>query len=230
MVFVVTQRNSVYAFDADSSEGAVSAPLWYVTFVDPTAGVTAVPAKDVRTADITPEIGITATPAIDLASGTIYVVAKTKGPGRRYTQRLHALDISTGAEKFGGPVEIRASVRGSGVGNNGRGDVIFNPLQQFSRANEGIQRHPFRSALCLRRRRSFQRALQQYASWTVRSCRSCREVHSADGCEWEGLRRYGQRARGVRVTRERTRREQRMSARVVAMGRSLAQRRTTEGW
>ena len=74
---------------------------------------------------------------IDMQSGTIYVLARTKESGGlsadRYSQKLHALAITTGAEKFGGPVEIRASVKGRGAGASG-GEVAFNPLRELPRA------------------------------------------------------------------------------------------------
>jgi len=133
-VYVATEHNSVYAFDAD---GRTSAPLWKVSFVNPAAGITTVPANETgECCDITPEIGITGSPVIDPASATLYVVAKTKevsGSTTRYVQRLHALDITTGAEKFGGPVQIQASVAGTGVGSQG-GEVAFDPLRQNQRA------------------------------------------------------------------------------------------------
>jgi hypothetical protein len=128
VVYVATEHNSVYAFDAD---GRVSAPLWQVSFINPAAGVTTVPPDDTgECCDIAPEIGITGTPVIDPATGTLYVVAATKevvGGNTTYVQRLHALDIKTGAEKFGGPVVIQASVPGSGAGAAG-GMIAFDPL------------------------------------------------------------------------------------------------------
>ena len=129
VLFVATEHDSVYAFDAD---GLTSIPLWQVSFIDPSAGITTVPSDDVLSLDLVPEIGITGTPVIDPQSGTLYVVAKTKENGS-YVQRLHALAIITGAEKFGGPVVIQASVPGTGDGGDGV-NVPFNPLRQNQRA------------------------------------------------------------------------------------------------
>ena len=133
LVIAATEHDSVYAFDAD---GRSSAPLWHDNFTNPAAGVTTVPAADTgETGDIPNEIGITGTPVIDQATGTIYVVAKTKevsGGTTSYVQRLHALDLSTGAEKFGGPVVIQASAPGSGNGSAG-GTLPFNSLRQNQR-------------------------------------------------------------------------------------------------
>ena len=136
VVFVATEHDSVYAFDAD---GNPRTPLWHVNFTNLDAGVTTVPGWDVSCPFIQPEIGITPTPVIDYASGTLYVLARTKEKhgtfsSARYVQRLHALAITTGVEKFGGPVEIKASVEGHGAGSSG-GKVDFDPLHELPRAS-----------------------------------------------------------------------------------------------
>jgi len=133
VVFVATEHDSVYAFDAD---GLVATPLWHVSFVNGTT-VIPVPVADViETGDLTTEIGITATPVIDPVAGILYVNAKTKetsGTTITYAQRLHALDLGTGAEKLGGPVVLQATVPGTGAGNDGAGHVSYNPLRQNQR-------------------------------------------------------------------------------------------------
>ncbi len=124
VVYVATEHDSVYAFDAD---GQSSTPIWKRSFINPGSGVTTVTSGDVgECCDITPEIGITSTPVIDTATNTMYVVVKTKetvGSTTNFVQRLHALDITTGAEKFGGPVVIQGTVPGTGdrlVGRDAR--------------------------------------------------------------------------------------------------------------
>src|SRR5229473_7678962 len=136
VVYVATEHDSVYAFDADSNTGANAGPLWKVSFINPQAGVTTIPSTDyVACVDLSPEIGITGTPVIDANTGTMYLVARTKENGQ-YVERLHALDITTGAEKFGGPVAIQASVPGTGEG----GTVVqFNPFTQNQRAGLVLQ-------------------------------------------------------------------------------------------
>jgi hypothetical protein len=121
VVFVATEHNSVYAFDADSNSGSNANPLWHVT-LGPSANIDG---------NIGPEVGITGTPVIDPGTGTLYVVPVTLEGGTCY-QRLHALDIGSGAEKFGGPVVISPSVPGSGDSSSG-GTVLFNPLTQHQR-------------------------------------------------------------------------------------------------
>jgi chitodextrinase len=113
VVFVATEHDSVYAFDADSSS---CVQLWKTSFLS--SGVTTVPAADTgELSDLIPEIGITSTPVIDSSTNTIFVVAKTKetvGSGCSsgspcYVHRLHALDMTNnGVEKFGGPVVLSA--------------------------------------------------------------------------------------------------------------------------
>jgi uncharacterized protein (TIGR03437 family) len=121
VVFVVTEHDSVYAFDADRG----GAPLWHVNFTNSALGVTTAPAASLDCAAIAPEIGITGTPVIDPATGTLYVVAMTfEYIPENYVQRLHALDVTTGAEQPGSPVEIQAAVPGTGDGNT---MVRFNP-------------------------------------------------------------------------------------------------------
>jgi hypothetical protein len=126
VLFVATEHDSVYAIDADS--GAV---LWQQSFINAAAGITTASSGDVSCGDLVPEIGITSTPVIDTSTGTIYVLAKTKENGT-FVQRLHALDILTHAEKFGGPVVIQASVPGNGDGNV-NGVVSFDPLKEANR-------------------------------------------------------------------------------------------------
>ena len=116
VVYVATENDSVYAFDADSG-GA----LWQVTFTN--SGAVTVSSGEVGCSQIQPTIGITSTPVIDLSRGAIYVVAMTQESGN-YVQRLHALDLSTGAEKPGSPVAIEATYPGTGEGGS---TVVFNP-------------------------------------------------------------------------------------------------------
>src|SRR5579862_2431482 len=98
VIFIATQNDTVYAFDADSNGGANASPLWQKSMLG--ANEKAVPNSDVSTGDIVPQIGITSTPVIDLSSNTIYVVAKSTLSDTSFYFRLHALDITTGAEKF----------------------------------------------------------------------------------------------------------------------------------
>jgi hypothetical protein len=102
VVFLATAANNVYAYDAD--DAAITAPYWSKNLGTP------VPATDVDCCctDIATVVGIIGTPAIDTASQTMYLVAKNKNTDGTYHQWLHALDLITGAEKFGGPVEIVA--------------------------------------------------------------------------------------------------------------------------
>jgi uncharacterized protein (TIGR03437 family) len=128
VIFVATEHDSVYAFDADNR---LAAPLWHVSFINPAQGLTTASAADLACGSIKPEIGITGTPVIDPASGTLYVVAMTETSRDIFQHQLHALDITTGAEKPGSPVEIQASVPGLGDGNR---TVQFEPWLYKQRA------------------------------------------------------------------------------------------------
>ena len=127
VLFVATEHDSVYAFDADTG-----ASLWRVSML--ASGQT---TSDNRGCDqVTPEIGVTSTPVIDRnagSHGTIYVIAMSKDGSGNYHQRLHALDVTTGDEEFSGPKEIQASFPGSGDGRSG-GNVVFAPGQYEERA------------------------------------------------------------------------------------------------
>jgi hypothetical protein len=125
VVYAVTENDSVYAFNAD-----VGTPLWKVSLL----GTDESPSDDHGCGQISPQIGITSTPVIDRASGpngTIYVVAMSKN-STQYFQRVHALDITTGAEEFGGPVVVQAKYPGTGD-NSHDGYVIFDPGQYAER-------------------------------------------------------------------------------------------------
>jgi hypothetical protein len=133
VVFVATEHDSVYAFDAG---GHPAEPLWKVSLLNSKVDASPVPAPDVQCGFIDPEVGITSTPVIDYSYGTLYVLARSlegSRPTRRFVQRLHALAITTGGEKFGGPVEIQATSRGRGAGSSS-GQVQFDPLRENPRA------------------------------------------------------------------------------------------------
>ncbi|HEX4770402.1 MAG TPA: chitobiase/beta-hexosaminidase C-terminal domain-containing protein, partial [Bryobacteraceae bacterium] len=136
VVFIATEHDSVYAFDADTNGGANATPLWQITLLDAAhgaaAGATTEPSGSVSTQDINPEIGITGTPVIDPTTGTMYLVGQTVENGIPI-QRLHALDVTSGAEKFGGPVTLAGSVPGTGNGSSG-GVLKFDPKWQNNRA------------------------------------------------------------------------------------------------
>src|SRR5215467_12090106 len=116
LLFVATEHDSVYAFDADRPGEPA---LWQATLLDKKQDSSPVPARAVQCPFLYPEIGITSTPVIDLKTGTLYVLARTMirhtVGNDEYYQHLHALAITTGAEKFGGPRLITASVPGTGA-------------------------------------------------------------------------------------------------------------------
>ena len=125
VVYVVTENDSAYAFDAD--KGTL---LWQVSVLG--AGET--PSDTHNCGQIGPTIGITATPAIDRQAGphgTIYLVAMSK-KSSNYFQRIHALDAATGKERPGSPITVTARYPGTG-GNSQGGSVIFDPGQYAER-------------------------------------------------------------------------------------------------
>ncbi len=141
VVFVATEHDSVYAFDADQLETA----LWHTSFISP-PNVTSIPKSDVEVGlDVSPEVGITSTPVVDAVNGIIYVEARTKDirgtancPGdpsvsTPYFHFLHALNIATGAEMPGSPVMVCAQVPGTGYDNVG-GVETFNTMRQNNRS------------------------------------------------------------------------------------------------
>ena len=129
VVFVATEHDSVYAFDADS---AGTTPLWHANFVNPSLGISTATAEGLQCGSIAPEIGITSTPVIDPKTQTLYVVAMTsESSPDNYVHRLHALDAATGAERPGSPVVIEASAPGMGDGNT---IVRFKPWLYKQRA------------------------------------------------------------------------------------------------
>ena len=128
VVYVATQHNTVYAFDADGTQGNNASPLWSVSLND---GGTPDPISDYGcTGTHYTEIGIMGTPVIDPGKTTLYVVAKTvtgtsNNPVRNFS--LHALDVTTGNELLGGPVII------TGTAQSSDGSGTFNPIFQMQR-------------------------------------------------------------------------------------------------
>jgi hypothetical protein len=128
VLYVATEHGTVYAFDVDSVNGTTSAFLWKAT--TPLSGETS--SDDRGCGQVTPEIGITATPVIDRTRNAIYVIAMSKDANGNYFQRLHALDLTTGKELFGGPTKITASYPGTGANSTG-GNVVFDPKKYKER-------------------------------------------------------------------------------------------------
>ena len=131
VLYVATMNDKVYAFDADHS----GAPLWTRDFTDAANGIIPVPIVDLvgsNTLNIVGNVGVESTPVIDLSSKTMYLVARTKENGS-YVQRLHALDIATGADKAGSPVTIAGTAPGTASDSN-NAIVFFDPKMHNQRA------------------------------------------------------------------------------------------------
>ncbi len=128
VLYVVTENDSVYAFDANSGR-----QFWRISALAQGES----PSDDHNCSQISPQIGITNTPVIDKGinapNGAMFFVAMSKDSSGQYHQRLHAVDLTSGAELFGGPKEITATYPGTGDGSQG-GQVIFNPGQYAERA------------------------------------------------------------------------------------------------
>lgn len=140
VILVATQHESLYAFDADASPCTT---LWHVSLIDSahggTTGESSVPSAGTGAlvgsgyGDISPEVGITGTPVIDPATNTLYVVSKSVNTNTQFFQRLHAIDISTGAERVTPQgIDSTISVPGSGAGSVG-GLVPFDPRNESQR-------------------------------------------------------------------------------------------------
>jgi hypothetical protein len=141
VVFVATEHDSVYAFDATCG---ASQPLWQTSFLGPDITTMPCTMDSQPQCDVTvmsPEHGISPTPVIDPKSGTIYVAAQSVENGK-YTQKLHALDLRTGAEQPGSPVVIEGRAPTNGA-------LRFDPEQGFQRAGllllDGVVSVPFAS-------------------------------------------------------------------------------------
>jgi hypothetical protein len=145
VVYVVTENDSLYAFDAD---GLSSAPLWQVSYLNSTSSLNVVPVPcgtDGSTTDIScnifPYYGITGTPVINLtssspAAGTMYFVVRTQETPTNgvpnFYQRLHAVDITTGLDVTGSPVVVSGTFPGIGAGSSG-GTVVYDPEADIQR-------------------------------------------------------------------------------------------------
>jgi len=140
VVYVATENDSVYAFDAESNGGADANPLWQVTLLDAAhgAGTGATPTDsgtDNTCTDLIPTIGVTSTPVIDPSTGTMYVESKTKESGN-FFHRLHALDITNGAEKVSQPTTITTSGFNSLMHTNRPGLLLLNGIVYVAYASD----------------------------------------------------------------------------------------------
>ena len=135
VVFLATENDSVYAFDADSNTGVNANPLWKVSVIDmahgAASGATPVSNTLYNCKSINPIFGVTGTPTIDVLSGTMYLEAMSMENGS-VVHRLHALNITTGAEKAPGPKLVAPSVPGSGDGSVS-GTITFDPTTQYNK-------------------------------------------------------------------------------------------------
>ncbi len=130
VLYFATENDSVYAVDADSISGTSATVLWKTRTLP--AGEVPLTPSDAGCGYINP-VGIMSTPVIDRSRNAIYVVASSKDGSGNVSHRLHALDLTTGAELFGGPTTITATFPGTG-GNSSGGTVTFLTKAQQERA------------------------------------------------------------------------------------------------
>ncbi len=137
IVIVATVNNTLYAFDADDSSKAT--PYWQVNLTYNPGSYRAIKNTDMTGAcggnyhDFSGNMGIVGTPVIDTSTNTIYIVARSVSTsGATFVQYLHALDVTTGAERANSPVYITASVPGIGNGSSG-GIVTFDQQKENQR-------------------------------------------------------------------------------------------------
>jgi hypothetical protein len=128
VVYIATENDSVYAFDAD---GLTPNILWKDSFIDPPGTTTLNCIALGFECNVWPITGITGTPVIDPSTNTMYVLVRTQQASNSI-QSLHALDITTGAEKFGGPVQVSGAVSGTGSGSS-HGKIQFSTLHDNQR-------------------------------------------------------------------------------------------------
>ncbi|MBV9885281.1 MAG: pyrrolo-quinoline quinone [Acidobacteria bacterium] len=128
VLYVVTEHDSVYAFDADSVSGNHATTLWHSSML----ASSETSSDDRGCGQVTPEIGITSTPVIDRARNAIYLIAVSKTSAGKYIHRFHALDLTTGKDLSGSPTTITATYPGNGA-NSSNGNVVFDPAQYNER-------------------------------------------------------------------------------------------------
>src|SRR5262249_2595732 len=137
VIIAASMRDTVYAFDADLSPCKM---YWAKTLIP--SGETYGNYNDLGSPDIYPDIGILGTPVIDSSGNTVYLLSKTKDGSGVYHQRLHALSLTDGSEKFGGPVDLTSAITVAGTGDTGdpaascsspSGQVPFCPMRENQR-------------------------------------------------------------------------------------------------
>jgi hypothetical protein len=130
VIYFATENDTVYALDAATFTGSTATVLWSTSLLP--IGETAATTTSFQCGNIFPS-GVTATPVIDRARNAIYVVAMSQNSSNMAFHRIHALDLTTGAELFGGPTTITATYPGTG-GNIQNGVVTFDPSVEHDRA------------------------------------------------------------------------------------------------